>query len=195
MPNSAPHRCLALASKDSNTGASSPDELEMTRSTSEVAVCCSKASFNSRRLSANVRFRLSFLAPRRSVTVGSLQRLADRALLRVGFVAFPCRAFASLRFIVPRRLTWLSLGDNLRLAQQQARCAAQQISARMVRLGSFSTQSAGLARGPLPLRPEIGLVRLKHYSGGSLKHYSGAACGIEGGRIAAGPRSLKRYSL
>jgi len=38
MPNSAPHRCLALASKDSNTGASSPDELEMTCKTSEVAV-------------------------------------------------------------------------------------------------------------------------------------------------------------
>src|SRR5262249_39548579 len=39
---------LALASKDSNTGASSPDELEMTFSTSEVAVCCSSASFSSR---------------------------------------------------------------------------------------------------------------------------------------------------
>jgi hypothetical protein len=48
MPNSAPQRCLALASKDSNTGASSPDELEMTCKTSEVAVCCSRASFSSR---------------------------------------------------------------------------------------------------------------------------------------------------
>ena len=41
MPNSASHRCLALTSKDSNTGSSVPGELEMTLSTSLVAVCCS----------------------------------------------------------------------------------------------------------------------------------------------------------
>jgi hypothetical protein len=48
MPNSAPHRCLALASKDSNTGARSPGELEMTCSTSAVAFSRSSASSRSR---------------------------------------------------------------------------------------------------------------------------------------------------
>jgi hypothetical protein len=38
----------AFASMDWNTGSSSPGELEMTCSTSEVAVCCSSASESSR---------------------------------------------------------------------------------------------------------------------------------------------------
>ena len=39
---------VAFSSIASNTGSSSPGELEMTRSTSEVAVCCSSASLSSR---------------------------------------------------------------------------------------------------------------------------------------------------
>ena len=39
---------VAFASIVWNTGVSSPGELEMTRSTSEVAVCCSNASDSSR---------------------------------------------------------------------------------------------------------------------------------------------------
>jgi hypothetical protein len=39
---------VAFASIVSNTGLRSPGELEMTRSTSEVAVCCSSDSLNSR---------------------------------------------------------------------------------------------------------------------------------------------------
>ena len=39
---------VAFASIASNTGSSSPGELEMTFSTSEVAVCCSSASDSSR---------------------------------------------------------------------------------------------------------------------------------------------------
>ena len=35
---------VAFASMVSNTGSRSPGELEMTRSTSEVAACCSSAS-------------------------------------------------------------------------------------------------------------------------------------------------------
>ena len=42
--NLASHSRVAFASMASNTGSSSPGELEMTRSTSEVAVCCSNAS-------------------------------------------------------------------------------------------------------------------------------------------------------
>ena len=38
----------AFASRAWNTGSSSPGELEMTLRTSEVAVCCSSASDNSR---------------------------------------------------------------------------------------------------------------------------------------------------
>src|SRR5262249_41946923 len=49
----------ALASMASNTGSSSPGELEMTRNTSEVAVCCSSASARSSRASASSRVRAS----------------------------------------------------------------------------------------------------------------------------------------
>ena len=38
---------VAFASIAWNTGSSSPGELEITRSTSEVAVCCSNASLRS----------------------------------------------------------------------------------------------------------------------------------------------------
>src|SRR5215472_13386268 len=46
-PNLAPQMRTAFASMASNTGASSPGELEMTPSTSEVAVCCSSDSLSS----------------------------------------------------------------------------------------------------------------------------------------------------
>ena len=48
MPNLASQSCVAFASIASNTGSSSPGELEITCSTSEVAVCCSSASDSSR---------------------------------------------------------------------------------------------------------------------------------------------------
>jgi hypothetical protein len=48
VPNLAPQSCVAFASIVSNTGSSSPGDLLMTRSTSEVAVCCSSASLSSR---------------------------------------------------------------------------------------------------------------------------------------------------
>ena len=44
MPNLASQMRVAFSSMASNTGSSSPGELEMTPSTSEVAVCCSSAS-------------------------------------------------------------------------------------------------------------------------------------------------------
>ena len=46
-PNVAPQMRLALSSIASNTSLSSPGELLMTFSTSEVAVCCSSDSRNS----------------------------------------------------------------------------------------------------------------------------------------------------
>jgi len=48
LANLASHRRVAFASMASNTGCRLPDELEMTLSTSEVAVCCSSASASSR---------------------------------------------------------------------------------------------------------------------------------------------------
>jgi hypothetical protein len=47
-PNFASQMRVAFSSIVWNTGVSSPGELEMTRSTSEVAVCCSSASDSSR---------------------------------------------------------------------------------------------------------------------------------------------------
>ena len=48
LPNLAPQMRTAFSSMAWNTGSSSPGELEMTLSTSEVAVCCSKDSESSR---------------------------------------------------------------------------------------------------------------------------------------------------
>jgi hypothetical protein len=47
LPNFASQICVALRNIAANTGSSSPGELEMTWSTSEVAVCCSSASVRS----------------------------------------------------------------------------------------------------------------------------------------------------
>ena len=54
MPNLASQRRTAFANVASNTGCNSPGELEMTFSTSEVAVCCSSDSERS-----SVRWRSS----------------------------------------------------------------------------------------------------------------------------------------
>ncbi len=47
LPNWALQMRTAFASNASNTGSSSPGELEITRRTSEVAVCCSRDSLSS----------------------------------------------------------------------------------------------------------------------------------------------------
>ena len=48
LPNVASQMRIAFANIASKTGSRSPGELEITFSTSDVAVCCSSASFNSR---------------------------------------------------------------------------------------------------------------------------------------------------
>ena len=48
LPNFAPQIRAALSNMVANTGCTSPGELEITWSTSDVAVCCSNASFSSR---------------------------------------------------------------------------------------------------------------------------------------------------
>jgi hypothetical protein len=73
---------VAFASIAWNTDSSSPDELEMTRSTSEVAVCCSRVSASRFRASASslVRWsscfwRMAAVGPRRRAAVGAARRL------------------------------------------------------------------------------------------------------------------------
>jgi hypothetical protein len=80
-----------------DTGSSSPGEQEMTRSTSEVAVCCSRASASSR-----VR---ALTCSCRSARVELTGRVAVGALLRLDFVVLVCRVFAGLRLMVRCRLT------------------------------------------------------------------------------------------
>src|SRR5262245_14851290 len=53
VPNVAPHRVAAFSSIVRNTSVSSPDELPMMCSTSEVAASCSRASSRSRRRRSN----------------------------------------------------------------------------------------------------------------------------------------------
>ena len=65
-PNFASQMRKAFSSMVLNTGSSSPGELEMTRSTSSVAACCSQASLNWRCASASGRSRsVAFPAPSR----------------------------------------------------------------------------------------------------------------------------------
>ena len=54
MPNLASQMRVAFSSMAWNTGSSSPGELEMTCSTSEVAVCCSAADLVRSSLSSRV---------------------------------------------------------------------------------------------------------------------------------------------
>src|SRR5262249_42091480 len=83
-----------------------------------IAVCCSRASASSR---VRVLTRSC-----RSATVELAGRAAVRALLRAGLAVLPCRVFAGLRLMVPRRLTSCSRwADDRSLAQQQVCCAAQ----------------------------------------------------------------------
>ena len=98
MPNLAPHSRVAFARIVSNTGCSSPGELEMTPSTSEVAVCCSRATASSRARALTCCCRSARVELAGCAAVG--------ASLRFGLVVLPGRVFA-LRLIVPRRPTEL----------------------------------------------------------------------------------------
>src|SRR5271165_5045592 len=80
-PNEASHSRIAFSSMASNTGVRSPADALMTCSTSEVAVCCSRASFSSLIKSETVR-RL------RSVAAGATRRLVVPR-------PFTCLAFAA----------------------------------------------------------------------------------------------------
>src|SRR5215475_7472155 len=116
----------------SKTGCSSPGELEITCRTSEVAVCCSRASASSRVRAPTCSCR--------SARVELDWRAAVGALLRSGFVLVACCVFAGLRLIVRRRLTEpLSLGDDHTLPHHEVRCAPQQNSLSIGSYGSFTS--------------------------------------------------------
>src|SRR6266436_2106565 len=130
MPNLASQMRVALSSMAWNTGSTSPGEPEMTPRTSDVAVCCSRASASSRvrALTCSCRSARVELAGRASVGV----------LLRLGFVVLACCAFAGLRVIVRRRLTepfpW---ADDHTLPHYEVRCAPQQNSLSIGSYGSI----------------------------------------------------------
>src|SRR5215471_19208570 len=63
LPNLAWQIRTAFASTASNTGSSLPGELEMMRSTSEVAVCCSSASASSRVRASSCSFNSISVGP------------------------------------------------------------------------------------------------------------------------------------
>jgi hypothetical protein len=126
-PNLASQMRVAFASMAWNTGPSSPGDELMTRSTSDAAVCCSRASASSRVRALTCSCRLAReLAGRASVG----------ALLRLGFVVLACCAFAGLRLIVRRCLTepFTWAGDH-RLPHHGVRCAPQQIHSRLTAMG------------------------------------------------------------
>src|ERR1700726_159265 len=107
---------VAFSSIAWNTDSKSPGDALMTRSTSEVAVCCSndsRGSLSSRaccsRTSANSRVS-ALTCFCRSARVELAGRTAVGALLHLGLVVLPC--CAGLRVIVRRRLTGPSHGPT-----------------------------------------------------------------------------------
>src|SRR5215468_3357231 len=84
LPNLASHKRIAFVSIAWNTGSSSPGELEITPSTSEVAVCCSSASAAAvvPRQAAVVPLRPD-AAPRRAAAVTLQARGAKRRVALV----------------------------------------------------------------------------------------------------------------
>src|SRR5262249_41479285 len=110
-PNLASQRRVASASMISKTGCRSPGELEMTFSTSEVAVCCSRTSERCPRASASSRVRTSSCFFNSISELGPLLTCAlpfvpvERSLRpRVGFFA-PLRdkVTSSAQSLVPFR--------------------------------------------------------------------------------------------
>src|SRR5262249_12939555 len=88
---------VAFSSMAWNTSSSSPGELEMTRNTSEVAVCCSSASERCPRASASSRLHASSSSPRsvRGLITGPTGVVA---FIPVERLLRPCvRFFAPLR--------------------------------------------------------------------------------------------------
>ena len=94
MPKLAPHSRVAFARIVSNTACNSPGEREITPSTSEVAVCCSRTAASSR--------ASALTCSRRSASCEWAGPAADGASLRFGLVDFP-RCVFPLELIVLRR--------------------------------------------------------------------------------------------
>src|SRR5215472_7520019 len=94
VPNVASQMRTAFARMVWNTGSKSPGELEMTRSTSEVAVCCSSASERCPRASASSRVRASSCFFN---SISELGPLLTRSLAFVPVGRSRVGLFASLR--------------------------------------------------------------------------------------------------
>src|SRR5262249_51875331 len=140
--SNASQSLAALSAMALNTSLRSVGDFEMTRSISEVALCCSRACASS---------------PASRVTSRSLLE-AERARLRAAFDAVAPFAlivgcpFAGLRLVARRRFTWLSPWRTyLSLAHQQVRCAAQQNPRSEFRDGSKPAVSGMPALGLLLL--------------------------------------------
>ena len=95
LPNLAPQMRVAFSRMASNTGLRSWGELEMTRSTPEVAVCCSRASARCSRASASSRVRSSSCFFNSTRELGPLLRRA------VAFVLVERRPRACVRLFPP----------------------------------------------------------------------------------------------
>src|SRR5215472_7765087 len=107
--DSASQRRVAFSSMAWNTGSSSPGELEMTRNTSEVAVCCSSASARCSRASTSSCLYFSTCCSRsaRGLRIRSTRALAfvpvERSLRpRVGlFAPLRDKVTSSAQSLVP----------------------------------------------------------------------------------------------
>src|SRR5262245_4289152 len=94
---SASQRRVAFSTMVLKTGSSSPGELEMTRNTSDVAVCCSSAS-------ASFFFRSPLAARRRSTRVLAFVVFERRPVMRLRlFACLPAKITSSAQSLVPFR--------------------------------------------------------------------------------------------
>src|SRR5262245_15707009 len=101
---SASHSRAADSTSESSTACRSKVDRLITLSTSDVAVCCSRALASSR-----VR---ALTCSCRSARVELAGRAAVGALLRLGFLGLACCVFAGLRLMARRRLIEPSHGPT-----------------------------------------------------------------------------------
>ena len=138
LPNLASQMRVAFSSMAWNTGSSSPGELEMTCSTSEVAVCCSSASVSSRvRACTSSNSRTFSIA----ITAWSAKVVTSSICFSVNGPHASVRGYDADRrsFAQQRRPTWSGAGSSAYLGsvnsgsvyvEDMNRCAFKQQPAR-----------------------------------------------------------------
>ena len=136
-PNSAPQSRVAFASVVSNTGSSSPGELEITSSTSDVAFCCSSDSDSSRvracTSSKSRTFSIAITAWSAKVVTSSISLSVNGATIdRVSAITpigAPSRSSGTPSIVRKPPIFWDSIHVYSGSARQSGKCTVRAVSA------------------------------------------------------------------